>query len=156
MLRISLLLLAGVVLSVASAMPRVLPQSSAQAAGPSADWLGRYYDNTSLSGTPALARDDGASLDFDWLGSPGPGVGGDYFSVRWTQSQTFAAGTYEFDLAHDDGARLLVDGQLVMEQWHMQAPTPYAARVVLSKISMRRLSGFAPRLASFDRRAARP
>ncbi|TAK62498.1 MAG: hypothetical protein EPO22_07410, partial [Dehalococcoidia bacterium] len=132
MLRLSIVLLAGVVLSVASVMPRAIAQTTAQAAGAPTNWQGQYFNNDSFRGTPALTRDDGASLDADWQASPGRGVNSDYFSVRWTQTQTYAAGTYEFDFTHDDYARLLVDGQVVMEQWHMQAPTTYTDSVDLA------------------------
>ncbi len=95
-------------------------------------WLGEYYNNTSLSGSPDVTRSDGDAIDFDWWGSPVRGIHSDYFSVRWTRTYDFAPGTYEFSLTHDDGGRLFVDGQMVMQQWYMQVPTPYAAQVDLA------------------------
>jgi hypothetical protein len=96
------------------------------------NWKGEYYNNTSLSGGPALVRDD-ANVSFDWGGgSPAPGVvNSDSFSVRWTRSLDFPAGTYHFNLTTDDGARLWVNGHLLIDQWHDQAPTTYSADIYL-------------------------
>jgi hypothetical protein len=82
-----------------------------------AGWRGEYYANLTLAGSPTLCRDD-PSIDFTWNGaSPGTGVPGTNFSVRWTRTATFAAGTYEFLMGSDDGARLYIDGVLMMNDW---------------------------------------
>ena len=97
----------------------------ASAAQSGVTWRGEYYNNVSLSGTPALVRNDSA-IDFRWgAGSPGTGVVADGFSVRWTAYAQFAAGSYTFRLTVDDGARLWVDEQLIIDQWHDQSPTAY-------------------------------
>jgi photosystem II stability/assembly factor-like uncharacterized protein len=84
-------------------------------------WRGEYFNNQTLSGVPALVRDDGAAgLSFDWgTGSPSSscGIGGDHFSVRWTRTVDFAAGTYRFQTRTDDGVRLYVDGVLKIDKW---------------------------------------
>lgn len=80
-------------------------------------WSGQYYPNDNLTGDWVLCRDD-ASPNFDWgTGSPGPGVPNDNFSVRWTRTETFAAGRYRFDLGADNGTRLYIDGNLVRDFW---------------------------------------
>ena len=80
-------------------------------------WRGEYFANTSLSGTAGLCRDD-AAVNFDWTsGSPGAPIPSDNFSVRWTRTQDFAAGTYTFTLGSDDGSRLFVDGKNVLDRW---------------------------------------
>jgi hypothetical protein len=72
-----------------------------------------------------LVRDD-AQINFDFgFGSPGPQVPADNFSVRWTSTQTFSAGLHRFTVQTDDGARLWIDDQLVIDQWRIQAPTTY-------------------------------
>ncbi len=86
-------------------------------ADPAVSWRGEYYNNTSLGGAPALVRDD-ATVSFNWgSGSPGPGVNADYFSVRWTTFAYFSANTYNFYVTVDDGARLWVDDQLIIDEW---------------------------------------
>ena len=88
-------------------------------------WRGEYYANVSLSGTPALVRND-ASIDFNWgAAAPGSGLPADGFSARWTAYAPFAAGSYTFRLTADDGARLWVDEQLIIDQWRDQSATAY-------------------------------
>lgn len=80
-------------------------------------WRGEYFDNTTLSGAPKLVRNDGA-IDFDWgNGSPDPSLPADNFSVRWTRTLGFNAGTYRFFASADDGVRVWVDGKLVIDAW---------------------------------------
>lgn len=95
------------------------------------DWQGEYFNNQTLSGSPVLVRNDG-SINFDWgAGSPGAAVPADYFSVRWTRSINFAAGTWRFTTTTDDGVRLWVDGTLVIDRWSPQPPTSYSVDVVI-------------------------
>ncbi|HRJ43991.1 MAG TPA: PA14 domain-containing protein, partial [Caldilineaceae bacterium] len=80
-------------------------------------WKGEYWNNESLSGSPVVCRDD-ASINFDWLDNPpDPRVPVNHFSARWTRTLSFPAGTYRFDVFHDDGARLYIDGVLVLDNW---------------------------------------
>jgi hypothetical protein len=39
------------------------------------------------------------------------------FSVRWTRTQYFDAGTYRFTATVDDGMRVWVDGYLLIDEW---------------------------------------
>lgn len=97
-----------------------------------ANWKGEYYNNQSLSGNPVLVRDD-AWVDFNWgSGSPGPNIPADSFSVRWERTSRFDAGDYRFHLQVDDGARLWVNDQLVIDQWHDSGPTTYTADLRLA------------------------
>ncbi|MBN1660810.1 MAG: DUF11 domain-containing protein, partial [Anaerolineae bacterium] len=70
-----------------------------------------------LTEPPVLVRTDD-TISFQWdLGSPDPAVNDDYFSVRWTGTITVPAGTYGFTMGSDDGSRLWIDDQLVMDHW---------------------------------------
>jgi len=95
-------------------------------------WRGEYSNNTTLGGTPVLVRND-AAINFDWgTGSPAPGVVNvDRFSVRWTTTRTFAAGMYRFTLTVDDGARLWVNGHLLVDAWIDQPPRTYTGDIFL-------------------------
>ncbi len=95
------------------------------------DWRGEYYDNPDLVGAPVFVRNDSA-IDFDF-GTTGPGgkIPGTNFSVRWTGSPYFDAGTYRFSMTVDDGGRLWVDHQLLIDEWHDQTPTRYSADIRL-------------------------
>jgi len=67
---------------------------------------------------PALIRTD-SRIDFAWGdGSPGQGVPADGFSVRWSGSIRLPRdGKYTFYTVSDDGIRLWVDDQLVIDNW---------------------------------------
>lgn len=94
-------------------------------------WRGEYYDNRSLSGEPVLVRTD-QHLNFVWAdSSPAPQVPADRFSVRWTRTLHLAPGTYRFRTQNDDGIRLWVDGQLLIDAWYDQAISGHDATVRL-------------------------
>ncbi len=99
-----------------------------------ATWHGGYYSNVEFAGDPVLTRNDGA-IAFDWgSGSPGPAVPADDFSVRWHRPLGFEAGTYRFYASADDGVRIFVDGQLILDAWINQAlPNTHSADVTLSQ-----------------------
>ncbi|HLF26055.1 MAG TPA: PA14 domain-containing protein [Anaerolineae bacterium] len=88
----------------------------------SGEWVAQYYDNTQLAGQPvrSLNQGNGAELDFDWGGNaPLEFVPADRFSVRWTSTVNVSqSDTYLCSLQVDDGARLYVDGNMVMESWN--------------------------------------
>lgn len=106
--------------------------NSSTPAPPSSNWRGEYYNNPSLTGAPVLVRNDN-SVDFDWYGgSPQPGlVNVDNFSARWTRSLDLAAGNYRFSITVDDGARLWVNNQLIIDAWRDEAVTSYAGTISL-------------------------
>ena len=50
-------------------------------------------------------------------------MGADNFSARWTGSvEAPVSGTYRFSTVSDDGIRLWVNGQLVVNNWTDHAP----------------------------------
>jgi beta-glucosidase len=88
-----------------------------------------YFNNKTLSGQPVFVRVEGP-IKFEWaMGSPDPRINPDGFSVRWTGKLIPAATQdYLLGLTTDDGARLYVDGKLVLDKWiERSATTDYAA-----------------------------
>lgn len=80
-------------------------------------WKGEYYGNRELQGNPALVRDD-PRIDFDWGdGAPATNLPNDHFSARWQRRVSFDAGTYSFFVRVDDGARVFLDSQLILDTW---------------------------------------
>lgn len=80
-------------------------------------WQGAYFPNRALSGEPALVRND-AEIDFDWgYGVPDEALSGNDFSVRWTRNVDLEKGIYRFHAVMDDGLRLYVDGNLLINEW---------------------------------------
>jgi len=93
-------------------------------------WLGQYYSSQTLSGAPALVRNDN-NLDFDW-GNSSPASGlipDDHFSARWTRTIYFLPGSYRFTAIADDGVRVWLDNQLLINEWHLATGTQYSADV---------------------------
>ncbi|MEJ2210973.1 MAG: PA14 domain-containing protein [Anaerolineae bacterium] len=81
-------------------------------------WQGQYWNNRNLAGSPQLTRKDKA-VNFNWgTGGPGDGIHNDNFSARWTRTIEFKAGYYRFHVWADDGVRLWLDGQLLIDEWH--------------------------------------
>ncbi len=90
-----------------------------------------YFSNMDLTGT-TVGRTD-ATVNFNWgSGSPATSVGADHFSARWTgQVQAVETGTYTFRTNSDDGVRLWVNGQLLIDHWTDHAPTYDTATITL-------------------------
>lgn len=84
-------------------------------------YTAHYFNNSQLGGNPAIVRCEGWPINFDWgTGGPGPGVGVDDFSARWTGRANFDAGCYFFHTRADDGIRLYIDEVLVINAWFDQ------------------------------------
>jgi hypothetical protein len=103
---------------VLSAGTRVLAhQGPGKGAVLEVGWRGEYWANSNLSGEPALVRNDRA-IDFDWgCDAPAPELPADRFSVRWTCVAVLEEGLYRFPTVVDDGIRLYVDGDPVIDEW---------------------------------------
>ena len=93
---------------------------------------GEYYDNMNFT-QRRLTRTD-ATVNFDWgSGSPNPAIGADTFSVRWTgQVQPQFSETHTFYTRTDDGVRLWVNGQLLVDKWIDQGPTEWSGTIALT------------------------
>ena len=96
--------------------------------------LGAYYEwsgSPSFNDLSVVRLDD--NVDFTWGGGgPGSGLPDNYFSVRWSGYVIpLYPGDYTFYTRSDDGARLYVDGNLVIgNAWNYQAATEYSSTTV--------------------------
>ena len=96
-------------------------------------WRGEFFANRWLAG-PAVFVQETDDLDMDWgYDSPGPGVPSDDFSSRWQKYVWFDGGEYEFTVFADDGVRLWVDDNLVVDQWHDDQRGTFYGTVNLSQ-----------------------
>jgi hypothetical protein len=90
-------------------------------------WQAAYWNNTSLSGPPTLQRNE-SNLDHDWgIGSPDPAIHSDGFSARWTRYIDVTPGWYRFTATSDDGVRVWVDGDLIVNEWSDHPPKTSSA-----------------------------
>jgi formylglycine-generating enzyme required for sulfatase activity len=73
-------------------------------------------------------------INFDWgLGSPDPLLPADAFSVRWTGwLKAPKPGKYTLRLEADDGARLWLDGRLLIDRWQPYDAGAYQVEVDLT------------------------
>lgn len=84
------------------------------------DWRGEYFDNPDVAGDPVFVRND-PEINFNWGGgSPAPGVPANNYSVRWGRSASFEEGNYQFIVEVEGGARLWLDGRLLIDDWTNQ------------------------------------
>jgi hypothetical protein len=86
-----------------------------------------YFANRTLSGSPTLVTCEAPPVSGVWTGSPAPGLPPDNFSIRWAGSFDLAAATYTFTATGDDGVRVWLDNELIIDAWVDQGPTTYTA-----------------------------
>lgn len=101
------------------ALPPVAPAVPGPVPAPTAEGFRlQFFNSVDLSGSPVLTQVVPFGEGFDWgRGSPGPQVRQDGFSARMEGHFDFAEGPYRFFVTIDDGARLYIDGVLVMDSW---------------------------------------
>ncbi len=97
--------------------------------------FGAYYSNQpkTFANPPTITRVD-PTVDYDWgNGSPDPAISDDHFTARWTGTvQAQFSEPYTFYTTTDDGVRLWVNGQLVIDEWIDQAPTEWNGSILLA------------------------
>jgi hypothetical protein len=91
-----------------------------------------YFNNMSLTGPPALTRVD-PKVDFNWgTEKPAYEINKNQFSVRWTgQVQANITGNYTFYTRTDDGVRLWVNNQYLIDLWRVQEITEWSNTIKL-------------------------
>jgi hypothetical protein len=81
-------------------------------------WRGQYFANVDFEGEPIVVRREG-DVKFEWKRmSPTPELPDDAFSVRYDTCMELPEDLeIAFQLISDDGSRLFVDGELVLDNW---------------------------------------
>jgi beta-glucosidase len=97
---------------------QVVPPSMFQTADGKTGLDAAYYPNVDFKGEPTLRRVD-PNVNFDWdKVSPAEGFPREYFSVKWTGFLTpTESGTYDMSTKSDDGSKVIIDGQTVVDNW---------------------------------------
>jgi hypothetical protein len=84
-----------------------------------------------LQGTPVASQSVGR-LDFATSGSPAAGVPSDHFATIAEGEFDWRGGAAQLEVTTDDGVRVWVDGELVIDEWKYQGPTRYAKTLSLA------------------------
>ena len=90
-----------------------------------------YYDNPDFTGR-SVARVD-AKINFDWQSdSPAAGIAPNSYSARWKgQIEPRYSDAYTFRTTGNDGVRLWVNGQRLVDDWNNHAATENVGRIRL-------------------------
>jgi LysM repeat protein len=92
---------------------------------PTEGWYGEFFNGENLQGAPVATHYEPA-IGFEWGGdSPMPGVWTDEFSARWTRRVHLNTDHYRFCAMSDDGVRIWVNNQLVLDEWHVNNGVAY-------------------------------
>lgn len=94
-------------------------------------WQVSYWNNKTLTGNPVVQTGE-TNINWDWgMGSPS-GLPADGFSARWTKYIDVAGGTYRFTATADDGVRVYVDNNLIINQWSDHPAQTFTADISLA------------------------
>jgi len=114
----------------------IYPSAAASGSG----LLGQYYTNSSITYTSTtnfnatnlfLTRIDPV-VDFNWTNGTVPNLSSGIYSVRWTgQVQPQFSEIYYFDVQSQDGCRLWVNDQLLIDEWKTQGLTDWTNGILL-------------------------
>lgn len=104
-------------------------QSSSSANGLTA----KYFNNKNFTDLMVTRVD--STVNFDWkTGKPTDIVSANTFSVEWSgKIKIPTSGEYTFYTYSDDGIRLYVNNQKVIENWTDHSPTENAGRITLNE-----------------------
>jgi beta-glucosidase len=83
---------------------------------------GEYFSSLIPVAKPVLTRID-KNIDFNWtLFSPDPLLSADHYSVRWMgKLRATTSGTFKIGLDGNDGYRLYINDELVIDEWQKQS-----------------------------------
>ncbi|HET7733093.1 MAG TPA: RICIN domain-containing protein, partial [Paludibacter sp.] len=92
----------------------------------------QYYNGMNFETLRRTAID--TTINFNWTGNaPNAYVGVDNFSVRWSgQIQPRTTGTYTFFINSDNGRRLWINDQLVIDKWISDYGIEYTGTISLN------------------------
>ena len=116
---------------LASMMLPILVTKKAAAA--TTGYSAKYWNLLAPSGSPTfptsepdLTRTDN-EINYNWWSeSPDPSINVDGFAAEWTKTASFDAGFYQFRTRSDDGVRVYLDDQLIIDSWSDQGGNPHA------------------------------
>jgi len=92
---------------------------------------GEYFNNQNLTDRVFTRVDSSVNFNYG-TGSPDPRISNDSFSVRWIgEIEARYTQRYTFTTLSDDGVRLYVNGQLIIDQWNDHPATNHSGSIDL-------------------------
>lgn len=79
-------------------------------------------------------------INYVWWNSPTPGVPGEFFAILWVGFiEVDKSGYYRFYVVTDDGSRVWINDELIIDAWRDQPPTAYISKPIYLKKGFHRL-----------------
>lgn len=113
---------------------------------PLRDLRAEFWDNITMEGPARLARNE-IAIDASWtLSAPDSTLPFDWYSVRWTgMLEAPVSGTVRLGVEGNDGYRLYLDGDLLIDNWRKQS-----YRALTSEVRLERGREYQVRLEYFE------
>ncbi|HEY0712762.1 MAG TPA: PA14 domain-containing protein [Polyangia bacterium] len=93
--------------------------------------LGTYFATDALTGRSVTRVD--RNIDFTFDSAPIATIPGDMFSIRWTGKVVApSTGVYNFSTLGDDGVRLWINDQLVINDWRIHSPEEWGGQTSMT------------------------
>jgi PA14 domain/Bacterial SH3 domain len=144
--RLAWIVLLGLVLLLAF-LPGLIVQADF-----GSNWTAVFFPNDALQGAGVAVPGVLPQINYNWGGSPPNNIPGlvltgctsilqsdkasadcrDYFSARFSSTQTIAPGTYQFVAQSDDGVRVTVNGAVIINNFTPHAATTDSATVSIT------------------------
>jgi len=79
-----------------------------------------YYNNSDLTDMRFAQNENGINYSWSAGQSPDSRISPDTFSIIWQGQFFFDGGEYEFEATVDDGVRIYIDGNRIIDEWRNQ------------------------------------
>lgn len=114
----------------------IYPSATAAGSGLTAQYFtnssSTYSSSANFNPANLVLTEVDPTIDFTWGTPTLPFTNSGYYGVRWTgQVQPEFSETYFFDAKTDDGVKLWVNDQLVIDHWVPEAPTDNVGSIAL-------------------------
>jgi hypothetical protein len=91
-----------------------------------------YLSVTNFNATNSFLTRVDPGIDFTWTNGTTPNLSNGLYTVRWTgQIEPQYSETYYFDTVTDDGVKLWVNDQLLIDKWQKQSGTEWTNAIAL-------------------------
>ncbi len=108
-----------------------LPPGSGTTPVTGATWTAQYYANNNLLGDPSAIFTESTPTHNWGTGAPLGSIPADNWSARWSSVQNLAGGAYVVNVRADDGVRVYINGQLLINEFHGASGLTYTSNITL-------------------------